>query len=146
MDRKTGPIKSTGTSIFTDSVARSGVTSARHRSRGACCNLACSPSRSSSRSAGEAASSAVSVSYLRLRTLLTRQLGLAAKTPDAQLAQAAEQRLGWKDSGLANLLGRAEASSRMEKLSPRQALDLVQNLERHAARLSVRPGIRREKT
>jgi len=93
-----------------------------------------------------AASSAVSVSYLRLRTLLTRQLGLAAKTPDAQLAQAAEQRLGWKDSGLANLLGRAEASSRMEKLSPRHALDLVQNLERHAARLSVRPGIRWEKT
>src|SRR6266567_4637035 len=144
MDRKTGPIKSTGTSIFTFSRRSGPVYIPAGISR-------LSPLEFIDTLGGlyeraGAASSAVSVSYLRLRTLLTRQLGLAAKTPDAQLAQAAEQRLGWKDSGLANLLGRAEASSRMEKLSPRQALDLVQNLERHAARLSVRPGIRREKT
>ncbi len=93
-----------------------------------------------------AASAAVSVSYLRLRFLLTRQLGMSPSTPDAELGQAAEQRLGWKDSGLADLLQRAGASSRMVKLSPREALDQVQKLERHAAKLNVRAQSRQEKT
>ncbi len=92
-----------------------------------------------------AASSAVSVSYLRLRSLLTRQLGFPSNTPAAELATSAEQRLGWKDAGLAELLGRAEASCRMPKLSPRVALDLVQKLEQHSARLSIRTPLRKEK-
>jgi hypothetical protein len=61
------------------------------------------------------------------------------------LATSAEQRLGWKDAGLADLLGRAEASCRMPKLSPRVALDLVQKLEQHSARLSIRTPLRKEK-
>jgi len=93
-----------------------------------------------------AASSAVSVSYLRLRFLLTRQLGMAPNTSDAELGQAAEQRLGWKDSGLAELLQRAATSSRMAKLSPRDALDQVQKLEQCAAKLDVRAQSRQEKT
>jgi hypothetical protein len=92
-----------------------------------------------------AASSAVSVSYLRLRSLLTRQLGFPSNTPAGELAKSAEQRLGWKDAGLADLLGRAEASCRMPKLSPRLALDLVQKLEQISARLSVRRQVRKEK-
>jgi hypothetical protein len=93
-----------------------------------------------------AASSAVSVSYLRLRFLLTRQLGMAPNTSDAELGQAAEQRLGWKDSRLAELLQRAAASSRMAKLSPRDALDQVQKLEQYAVKLDVRAQSRQEKT
>ena len=93
-----------------------------------------------------AASSAVSVSYLRLRFLLTRQLGMAPNTPDAELGHAAEERLGWKDSGLAELLQRAANSRHMAKLSPNEALDQVQMLERYAAKLNVRAQSRQEKT
>jgi hypothetical protein len=92
-----------------------------------------------------AASSAVSISYLRLRSLLVRQLGLPAKTPDAELGQATEQRLGWKNQGITDLFQRAEACSRMDKLSPREALGLVQKLEQLTARLSLRAPSSREK-
>jgi len=92
-----------------------------------------------------AASSAVSVSYLRLRSLLTRHLGFPSNMPAAELERSAKQRLGWKDAGLADLLGRAEASCRMPKLSPRVALDLVQKLEQYSARLNVRTQVRKEK-
>jgi hypothetical protein len=92
-----------------------------------------------------AASSALAISYTRLRGLLTRQLNLPSNLHDAELASAAEQRLGWKDSGLANTLRRAGAAKRVEKLPPREALGLVQELERFAARLSVRRQINRGK-
>lgn len=92
-----------------------------------------------------AASSAVSVSYARLRSLLTRQLGLPANTPYDELALAANQRLGWKDAKFAGLLQRAEVSSRMVKLKSGEALGLVQELERYAAMLDVRAQFRREK-
>jgi hypothetical protein len=93
-----------------------------------------------------AASSAVSVSYRRLRTLLSRQLGFSANTPNARLADAAEQRLGWKDSGLANLLIRSDAATRVYRLPDSEALDFVQKLEHLATKLSVRAQFRREKT
>jgi hypothetical protein len=93
-----------------------------------------------------AASSAVAVSELRLRFLLTRQLGLAADAPSASLSQAAEDRLGWKDFVSSNLLGRAEKASRSRKLRPREALALVQDLERHADKLEIRPRSTPEKT
>lgn len=93
-----------------------------------------------------AASSAVAVSYARFRSLLTRQLSLPANIPDAELAQSAEQRLGWKNSLLSPLLARAQVSTRVAKLPPREALDLVQQLEGQEAKLRIRPQIRREKT
>ena len=85
-----------------------------------------------------AASLAVSVSYSRLRTLLNRQLSLPSDTGDAQLATAAERRLGWKDSGLDTLLRRARAATLDEKFSGREALTIVQELERFAEKLTVR--------
>lgn len=93
-----------------------------------------------------AASSAVSISYLRLRHLLARQLGLGSNTSDAEFVLAAEQRLGWKESGLAESLRKAQAASREANLRPRDALELVQSLEKFAAQLNVRAQFQREKT
>jgi hypothetical protein len=92
-----------------------------------------------------AAASAVAISYQRFRLLLTRQLGMPSSTPDQDLGQAAEERLGWKEAGIGDLLQRAADASRVEKLPRREALDLVQKLERNAVRLVVRPPIRKEK-
>jgi hypothetical protein len=93
-----------------------------------------------------AVSAAVSVSHLRLRYLLTRQLGLPSDTPDGELAQAAEERLGWKNFGVEDVLGRAENANRASKMRPRKGLELVQDLERHAEKLEVRSRFRQEKT
>jgi len=93
-----------------------------------------------------AAGSAVAVSYQRLRTLLTRQLALPSNITDAALAQAAEQRLGWKDGETVGVLYRAAQAIRAPKLQPRKALELVQELEGLAARLMVRPALRKENT
>ncbi len=92
-----------------------------------------------------AGSSAVAVSQSRLRYLLTRQLGLPSDAPDAQLAVAAEQRLGWKNFTAENVLGRAEAAGHTARLKNREALDLVQDLERHAQKLEVHPRSSQEK-
>jgi hypothetical protein len=92
-----------------------------------------------------AASSAVSVSYARLRSLLSRQLGFSANAPNEELAEAAKQRLGWKDPGLADLLRRSEASTHLVRLQGSKALELVRELEQHAAKLNVRAISDREK-
>jgi hypothetical protein len=91
-----------------------------------------------------AASSAVAISYQRLRSLLTRQLGLPSNTPDQELGLAVEERLGWKESGISDLLQQASSASHLVKLPRGEALDLVQKLERNAARLTIRPTIRKE--
>src|ERR1700735_86665 len=93
-----------------------------------------------------AVSAAVSVSHLRLRYLLTRQLGLPSDTPDMELARAAEGRLGWKNFGAEDVLARAGAVSQVSKMRPRKGLELVQDLERHAEKLEVRSRFRQEKT
>ena len=92
-----------------------------------------------------AASSAVAISYQRFRSLLTRQLGLTSNTPDQELGQAAEERLGWKESGVSDLLQQAANASHVAKLPRSQALGLVQKLGRNAARLKIRPTTRKEK-
>ena len=92
-----------------------------------------------------AASSAVAISYQRFRSLLARQLGLPSNTTDQELGQAAEERLGWKESGIGDLLKQAADASHLEKLPRSEALDLVQKLERQAAKLTIRPTIRKEK-
>jgi hypothetical protein len=92
-----------------------------------------------------AASAAVSVSRLRLRSLMARQLGLPSDTPDSDLARAAEERLDWKNLRISDLLGRADNASRSPKLRPGQALQLVQDLEQHAAKLEMRPRFHEEK-
>jgi len=92
-----------------------------------------------------AAASAVGISYQRFRWQLTRQLGLPSNTMDQELGQAAEERLGWKESRISDLLQQAARASQVVKLPRSEALELVQKLERHAARLTIRPAIRKEK-
>ena len=92
-----------------------------------------------------AASSAVAISYQRFRSILTRQLGLPLSTTDKELGHAAEERLGWKESGISELLQQAANASHAEKLPRSEALDLVQKLEQNAARLTIRPANRKEK-
>jgi len=92
-----------------------------------------------------AGGSAVGISYQRFRSLLTRQLGLPSTTTDQELGQAVEERLGWKESGISDLLRHAAQASQVVKLPRGEALDLVQKLERHAERLTIRPAIRKEK-
>ena len=87
----------------------------------------------------------VEVSLQRLRYLLTRQLALPSDTPDAELAHAAEERLGWKNFESERLLSRAGAAARAEKLPGKEALDLVQKLEAFAARLDLRRANAKEK-
>jgi hypothetical protein len=91
-----------------------------------------------------ASGSAVAVSYQRLRSLLTRQLALPSTTSDAELGQATEQRLGWKDADAAGILQRAAEARRAPKLKSKEALDLVRKLEGLAARLTVRPVLHKE--
>jgi hypothetical protein len=83
----------------------------------------------------KAGSSAVAVSYGRFRTLLARQLAMPTNARDSEMATAAEQRLGWKDSGLGLLLGRAAAAQNEERYPAAEALKLVQELETFARRL-----------
>ena len=93
-----------------------------------------------------AASSAINVSYVRVRSLLTRHLSMPSNTRNLDLAQAAEQRMGWKNSGLGETLRQADAAGRDSTVSPREALQLVRKLEEFAARLDVRSQIHRERT
>jgi Domain of unknown function (DUF4350) len=92
-----------------------------------------------------AAPAAVSVSYQRLRYVLSRQLGLPSDVLDDELARLAVDRLGWKDFQAKNVLGRADEASHALKLKTREALGLVQELESYAEKLEVRPKFRQEK-
>jgi hypothetical protein len=71
---------------------------------------------------------------------------LPITTPDEELARGAEQRLGWKDSGVGELLQRASVSTFAPKLRPSEALEIIQKLESQAARLVVRAPNRKEKS
>ena len=82
----------------------------------------------------------------RLRTSPNRQLSLPSNIKDADLANTAEQRLGWKDSGLGDTLRRAGAATHESKLRSRDALKMVQELEKFAEKLSVRAQIQRGKS
>jgi hypothetical protein len=85
-----------------------------------------------------AGSAAVDVSYGRLKTLLGRQLGMPAGARDSELAAAAEERLGWKDSGLAVLLARSAVARNEHRYAAGDALKIVQQLENMSKRLDAR--------
>jgi hypothetical protein len=75
-----------------------------------------------------AAAIPVAVSYRRLHRDLARRLGLAPTMEDSELAQAARQRLGFEEQ-LAEVLRDASLCAKLQKLSARKALGLVQRME-----------------
>jgi Domain of unknown function (DUF4350) len=88
----------------------------------------------------------VGLVYQRFRATLSRQLRLSSNVPDAALAEAAQGRLGWKESGLKTTLARAAVASRARKVTPQEALGLIRELERHEEQLGVKKKIAKEKS
>jgi hypothetical protein len=88
----------------------------------------------------------VGLVYQRFRATLSRQLRLSPTVPDAALADAAQARLGWKESGLKTTLARASVASRAPKVTPEEALGLIRELERHEERLGVKKKTAKEKS
>jgi hypothetical protein len=78
-----------------------------------------------------ASSIPVDVCRHRLRLQLTRRLGLPSATPDADLARVAAERLHFDRASLAETLNRASGAAAAPKLRTRDALALVQDLERY---------------
>jgi len=77
-----------------------------------------------------ASSIPVDVSRRHLRLELTRRLGLPSATPDDDLARVAGDRLGLDSASFANALNRASRAATAPQLRARDALAVVQNLER----------------
>ncbi|HWX54196.1 MAG TPA: DUF4350 domain-containing protein [Verrucomicrobiae bacterium] len=82
-----------------------------------------------------AVQTALDVPYARFRSQTIRQLGLRADVSAGDLARSIRSRLGYKDPGLEKTLVAIEASKRGTELSEEQALELVQQLSRHAYNL-----------
>lgn len=79
---------------------------------------------------------AVGVTYRHLRLELAHRLGLPAATLDQALAEAASERLGTDAKGLDNTLQKAALAADSKKLPAREALGLVQSLQRFTLRLT----------
>lgn len=77
----------------------------------------------------DATPAAVGVVYRNFRMTMTRRLRLPPDVSDAALARALGASLGWHGNEMAQTLARAAAASRGEKLSPSEALQLVQDLD-----------------
>jgi hypothetical protein len=72
----------------------------------------------------------VDVSRRHLRLELTRRLGLPSATPDADLARIAAERLQFDGASLGEMLNRATHAASTPKLRTKDALAVVQDLER----------------
>jgi hypothetical protein len=83
-----------------------------------------------------AAPVAVGVTYRHLRLELAHRLGLSTAIPDAALAQAAAERLGAEAIGLDEAFRKAVLAADSKKMPAREALGLVQTLQRYTVRLT----------
>src|SRR5579859_3765163 len=82
-----------------------------------------------------ATQTALDVPYARFRSSAIRQLGLRADISATELARSIRTRMGYKGDGLEKTLQQFESSKYGPELSEAQALDLVQQLSRHAYNL-----------
>lgn len=87
-----------------------------------------------------ATSVAIVVGYRHLRLSLTRRLSLASDIPDAALAQAAAERLGWNPAHFLTILEKATASQ-ARNLLPRDALELARDMGLYSARLTQKQPV-----
>ena len=84
--------------------------------------------------------------YQRFRATLSRQLRISSSASDTELAEAVENRLGWKESGLKTTLARALVASRARKVAPQEALGLVRDLEQYEEQLGLKKKIAKERS
>jgi hypothetical protein len=91
-----------------------------------------------------ASQGAVETVYQRFRQLLTRRLALRADLPAAELARAAQTRLGFKQPGFAATLQRCETAIADHDLTEKQAVELTQALNDYLRQLQLIPGSRQE--
>ena len=82
--------------------------------------------------------------YQRFRASLARQLRLPVSAQDAELADAVQGRLGWKETDLKTTLARAAVASRSQKVAPEEALGLIRELERYEEKLGPQKKIAKE--
>jgi hypothetical protein len=88
----------------------------------------------------------VGVVYQRFRTLLTRQMRLSSQIDDATLAAAIRTRLGRDFVDLPDALRHAAAASLSAKVSPAEALALIQELEHYEEQLGLKKPRPEEKS
>ena len=88
--------------------------------------------------------SALAIPYTRFRAQAARQLGIRQDVPAADLARALKNRMRYKDDSLAALLRQIETALHNPELQEAQALELVQQLDRHAQKLKLNPTERQE--
>jgi hypothetical protein len=88
--------------------------------------------------------SALAIPYARFRAQAARQLGIRQDVPTADLARALKNRMRYKDDSLAELLRQIENALHTPELQEAQALELVQQLNRHAQKLKLNPMERQE--
>src|SRR6476646_1803487 len=88
--------------------------------------------------------SALAIPYAGFRAQASRQLGINQDVPAADLARALKNRLRYKDDSLAELLRQIENALHDPELQEAQALELVQQLNRHAQKLKLNPTERQE--
>jgi hypothetical protein len=88
--------------------------------------------------------SALAIPYARFRAQAARQLGINQDVPAPDLARALKNRLRSKDDSLAELLQQIEDALHDPELREAQALELVQQLNRHAQNLKLNPMERQE--
>jgi hypothetical protein len=88
--------------------------------------------------------SALAIPYTRFRAQAARQLGISQDVPAADLARALKNRLRYKDDSLAKLLQQIENALHNPELREAQALELAQQLNRHAQDLKLNPMERQE--
>lgn len=93
-----------------------------------------------------AAAVAVAVPYRRFRLELAHALGMPTSASDADLAQAAGERLSFEAGALAGTLDNAARAAEDESLKGRKALELVRELERYSQQLRHPSSKKQEKT
>ena len=81
--------------------------------------------------------SALAIPYARFRSMITRQLGLHADVPVADLARAVRNQLRYKDDSFEELLRQIESTLHNPELAEAYALELVQQLDRHTQNLKL---------
>ena len=86
-----------------------------------------------------ASPAAVAVVYQQLRRALKLKWALPANASAALVEENANQRLGWRESGIAGTLERARSASEARKLAPSDALEIVRELEDLEGRLGLKP-------